>query len=58
MTAAIVSRVILQFEIGGMIKVGEERGVLSGIVQPPMHGVKGPESENGEGGGERKRLRL
>jgi hypothetical protein len=51
MAAAIVSQVILQFEIVGVIKMSEEQGVWSGIMQPPLHGVKCPESEDcGEGG--------
>lgn len=55
MAAAIVSRVILQFEIGGMIRVGEDRAVWNGIVQPLIgHGGEG----RGEEEGERKRLRL
>jgi hypothetical protein len=49
MVAAIISRVILQFEIGGMIKVGEERVVWSGIVQPQIHGGERADGDDGEG---------
>ncbi len=35
--AAVVCRVVLQFEIGGMIRVGKERDVWRGIVQPLIH---------------------
>jgi hypothetical protein len=43
-TSAVVCRVILQFEIGGMIRVGEERAVYRGIVQPLIYDLATPES--------------
>ena len=42
--SAVICRVILQFEIGGMIRVGEERSVYRGIVQPLLHELAPPET--------------
>lgn len=36
-SAAVVCRVVLQFEIGGMIRLGKERVAWRGIVQPIVH---------------------
>jgi hypothetical protein len=46
--SAVVCRIVLQFEIGGMIRLGEERVAWKGIVQPTVHqGHQGNEIEAG-----------
>lgn len=55
MSAAVVCRVVLQFEIGGMIKLSEEGRIWRGIVQPSIHHKPGGGSqldEDWEGEGE------
>jgi hypothetical protein len=52
--AAVISRVILQFEIGGMMPNDEERGIWRGIMQPLMreHASKGEGEGKGNSDGE------